>query len=388
MLKIYHICLTATVLFIPHVICAQSSELTEIADLIDKAGQGVVKASYEVQLPSSPDPVIYEISAEYKQCAEDTLAKCQYIIDWTLKRENGDLNGFSAYFDGNHYRFRDVKLQEYHTAEDPTAFTYGKGVQNTAQFTDLLPPFIADNLRKMAVDSTYDYTISCKGDEIRVDGVQRVKGYDTMEYSYVFDPQTGMLKSASVDYNPASISEQNITVEYGILPFDGTEMKEKTLTERYPDIFSRYRRGNYAVTNLKGTHLPGFEAIDLHRRRYARRIRDNFVRPTVILLVSPDVASSGEAISAVTEGIQLSPVECSLIVAVTTNDSDTVATLCGPDTVCRTVLMSAKSMALNLGVNEFPTIIYCNSDATVADVDTGFNNNTASVVLQKTLQLK
>lgn len=387
MLKTYHICLTAATLILPHVICAQNCNLTEIADIIDNVGEGVVKARYEVVLPSTPDPVVYDISAEYKQCPGDTLAKCQYIIDWTLRRNADDLKGFSAYFNGNHYRFRDVKLQEYHTTEDSTAFTYGKGVQNTAQFTDLLPPFVADNLHKMAVDSTYDYTIRRNGDEIRVEGLQRIKGYDTMEYCYVFDAQTGMPKSAAIDYNPASISEQNITVEYQMLPYDGAVMSESTLISRYPDIFSRYRRGNFAVSNLKGSHLPGFEAMDMHRKRFARRIRDHFDRPTVILIVSPDVSTSAEVIKAVTKGLNSSPADCSLILAITTNDSDVVSELCGPDTDNRTVLMSAKSMVLNLGVSEFPTIIYCNSDSTVADVDTGFNNNTASVVLQKTIQL-
>lgn len=83
------------------------------------------QARYSVTLPQNDTEVVYNIDLTGMVEPGDTLAPCRYLIDWTLDTPSGPAKGFSAYFGGNHYRYRGERLQEYHTAWDRNPFNPG-----------------------------------------------------------------------------------------------------------------------------------------------------------------------------------------------------------------------------------------------------------------------
>ena len=92
-------------------VCAatQTTQLPTLADIAGRLAEcGPLSGhiEYEVYMPSSPDPVNYDIKVTSIPVSGDSLCKSSYIVDWTLRHDNNSSTGFSAYFDGNHYRYR------------------------------------------------------------------------------------------------------------------------------------------------------------------------------------------------------------------------------------------------------------------------------------------
>ena len=138
----FSLCSTAVISF------ASGPSLNNVIDRLAAGGDRSANVRYEVLLPSAADPVAYDIELHYITAPNATLSPCDYLIDWTLPRGEKTSRGFNAYFDGNHFRYRDTKLQEYHSADDSMPFLTGRGgVQRQAQFADLLPPLMAEQLR-------------------------------------------------------------------------------------------------------------------------------------------------------------------------------------------------------------------------------------------------
>ena len=100
------------------------------------------EATLSVTLPQTDTDVAYTLGLSSMSVPADTLAPASYLIDWSLPTPTGVSEGFTAYFDGNLYRYRDSRLQEYHTEWDSIPFRVtapGGGVQRSAQFASLLP---------------------------------------------------------------------------------------------------------------------------------------------------------------------------------------------------------------------------------------------------------
>ena len=359
--------------------------LAEIAEIIENKGCTKGQVEYEVYLPSAPNPVTYNITLESVGADDDTLNVCEYLIDWKLPRKGGESTGFSAYYDGHHFRYRDLKLQEYHVADDPRPFEGEKGVQRQAQFTDLLAPHVAKKFREMAGDPAYSYTIRRSGDALTVSGTQSVQGYEALQFDYTLDGMTMMPRKTDFVYNPASISEQNVTATYTWESNpECVELTEDLLRDRYPDVFAKYRKSNFHVRSLVGQTLPEITALTADRGRYQRAKGDGFIAPTLFVFMDPKVGSARATVKSVREAVNGLPFQADVVYIFADNDTEEVYGLLGELDSNETALISGKSAIADCGITAYPTILFCDRQGMVKDIEIGANNNLADVVLQKT----
>lgn len=353
---------------------------------------------YAVTLPQAQDDVVYTLRLTAQDNSGDTLAPADYLIDWTLPTPDGESKGFSAYFGGHHYRFRDERLQEYHMEWDSIPFMprlngdrRSPGVQQSAQFVQLLPQFIADEFRRMDADPLYSLTVTPDtliGGHRRtvVDARMTVQDYVCMESTYVLDAATGMPVSIETESNPGSISEQTIIANYS---YDDTStpcppLSEQILMERYPEVFAHYRQSNFRIENLPGTRLPGFSLPTPTGERYTHRPSDHFAAPTIIALIEAGAGFTPDLIAALRSATDMMPVDARMIFAFTDNRHDDIDAVCPTLRTGETTLMSARSLCRDCGAAALPVVIICRQDATVSDVIIGYNNDMAATVIQKT----
>ena len=360
--------------------------LKEIAGKMAATECAKGSVNFEVMLPSAPDPVVYTIAIESRKVPADTITGCDYLVDWTLhKQDGGASTGFAAYFDGNHFRYRDIKLQEYHVSDDPVPFLGEKGVALSAQFASLVPQIMARQIAKMASDTTYVYKVTKNAERITVRGVERIHGYDAMEYEYVFDAKTGLPVSIDQLYNPASITEQTNAGHFTwVVSNDCTALTEESLTARYPEVFEKYRVSNFKVHSLLGAAMPAFSARATDGSRYVHDRNTGFAQRTVIAVLDPAVASAEQTVRDLRLAADSSPVPFSIIFAVADNDADKVRTLTGTLRDGETALSSARSLVRDCGISVFPTLLFCNTKGIVKEIQLGTNNNLPDIVIQKT----
>lgn len=360
--------------------------LQDIASRIE--ANRCVKGSlrYEVMMPQSADPVPYVISFEQQTADNDTLSPCDYLIDWTLQVNDRTSRGFTAYFDGEHYRYRDLKLQEYHAEADPLPFSKDIAVQRRAQFVDMLPISIAYKLREIAADSSYRYEVRDRGETVSVSGLRRIRGYDAQEFEYIFDTRTWLPVSFDFDFNPASISEQIVTGTFENLTASGcSPLNEERLISLYPDIFDRYRTSSFKVENMIGNSLPAFSLPRLNGGRHEYAKGESLRIPTVIALIDPAVANTEGIISAVRSALSSIPFEAAALYVFASGNLSDASDAAGTPLPSEKVLLSGSSLARDLGVSAYPTFFFCDADGIVRDILIGVNNTLADDVLQKTV---
>lgn len=354
------------------------------------------KVSYEVLLPTSEYPVVYDLNLNSKTPAVgDSLASANYLIDWSLEKDGNSSSGFSAYFLGHHYRYRDRRLQEYHADVDIMPFMpageKSMGVQNQAQFCDLLPQYIGRTFESMLSDTTYKYTVHQDTviSNVRVaavDGVRSFKGVEALEFIYVFDKdKLYPLKSEFVS-NPGQIGEQLITATYSYegLPEMPVYESEDELIKLYPNVFEKYRESTFRLENLPGRSLPPFTAPTITRERYVHDKDSKFEVPSVVAILDAEVVSTGNAINSLRKAIDVLPMQVDLILAFINNDVSAIENVAGSVRPGEHVLMSARGLARDCGVSSTPVIMLCDRDATVVDLIIGFNNNIGDFVIEKT----
>lgn len=373
----------------------QAESLGDIADRLSAATPYHATAHYEVLLPQSEEPVAYEVALNAaKPATRDTLAPCDYLIDWTMDTPSGPSRGFSAYFGGHHYRFRDKRLQEYHFDDSAAPFvargTVRLGVQQQAQFASLLPAFLAERMREIEADSSYTYNITETPATVRVQGVQRFGGVDGLEFSYTFDTESGLPVGAEFCHNPGQMSEQTVAVRYGapdVATMDAT-LSEPALMALYPEAFSRYRESDYTLANLPGRPLPEVSAPTLGGERYTRRSGEPFGTPAVVALLDADVDGCAETVGQLREAVAASPRQGALILAFVSNHPDAVADAILAPHPGEVILTGARGLARACGATATPVVIVCASDGTVQNVHTGRNKELPSLVMQEMIIAK
>lgn len=373
----------------------QAESLGTIADRLSAATPYHATARYEVLLPQSEEPVAYEVALNAVVPEKpDTLAPCDYLIDWTIATPSGPSHGFSAYFDGHHYRFRDKRLQEYHYDDSPAPFeahgTVRLGVQQQAQFASLLPAFLAERMREIEADSSYTYNIDETPSSLKVQGVQRFGGVDGLEFRYVFDAADGRPVSAEFCHNPGQMSEQTVSVRYSgpdLATMDAT-FTEPTLMAIYPEAFGRYRESSYTLDNLPGRPLPEVSAPTIGGERYLRRSGEPFGTPAVVALLDADVDGCAETVSLLRRAMTESPRQGILILAFVSNHPDAVAEAIGSPMAGEVALTGARGLARACGATATPVVIVCSSDGTVQNVHTGRNKELHSIVMQEMIIAK
>lgn len=371
--------------------------IRELADYLADLPDYSATAHFEVLLPSAREPVEYDIDLRSALgAAPDSLAPCQYVISWTGHAPTGPRRGFSAYFDGNHYRYRNERLQEYHASESLQPFMprgagsqRAYGVQCQAQFADLLPQFLGAKLAEMEGDTAYIYrfhpdTLLSGGVRaIVVEGVKRTAGYDAQNYFYAFDYDTRLPLQSEVESSPGSISEQLMTVTYEREPLPAVAMTEEGLMEMWPEVFEKYRQDNFRAEHLVGAYLPSFSCRQLGGERYAHQQGQAMERPTVIAVIDPEVASAAQTVEEVRMAAALSSTAVDVVWALLGNRADEASALLGSLQAGETALTSAGSLARSCGVALYPTLLIVGRDGKVADVVTGHNKDLASIVIQK-----
>lgn len=350
------------------------------------------RASYEVVLPTSQEPVVYAIALQ-GNAQTDSLAPADYLIEWSLAKDGNRSEGFSAYFGGNHYRFRDRRLQEYHASDDMSPFAPAghkeRGVQSQAQFADLLPQFIGEAFKKFAADSSYVFTFTpdsiVGGRRSKVvEGVRRHSGYDALEYVYVFDYETNLPRRIEFDSNPGMIGEQLVTAlyDYDSLPETAT-LSDEGLIKRYPEVFEKYRENDFRLENMIGQPLPSFSAPCVAGERLSRHSGDKFDAPTVIVILDSDVSSTPDVVAAVRSAVAGLPMQTDVLWAFVSNDRAVISEIVGEQRPGETVVSSARGLARDCGVTTTPVIMICDRDGVVNDISVGYNKNLSDVVIQK-----
>ncbi len=352
--------------------------------------------NYEVLLPTSEFPVVYNIRIASDAAADnDTLGMADYLIEWSLEKDGNRSEGFSSYFPGHHYRYRDQRLQEYHAEWDAIPFSPGGktnvGVQNQAQFCDLLPQFVGRTLKSMQSDTTYEYTVHqdtviSREHVIAIDGTRSFRGIEALEFLYIFDKESLNPKRIEFISNPGQISEQLITAVYDDNKSGDISVarSEEALMSLYPEIFEKYRESSFRLENMPGRRLPSFTAPTTTGERYAHDKGGGFAVPTIIAVLDAEVGSTANTIKKLREAVDALPMQADLILAFVNNKIETIESLTGGIRPGEHLLMSARGLARDCGISSMPVILICDRNATVKDLMIGFNNDIDDFVIQKT----
>lgn len=350
--------------------------------------------TYDVSLPMLDDDVVYSIKVASERADGDSLSGTDYLIRWRLPaREGGEVSeGFLAYFDGHHYRYRDNRLQEYHFDWDSIPFlTAGGGVQRNGQFVELLPQSIAGELRSM-IDSD-DYAVGYEPVAVRdgravsvVTASQNVRGFTGRNYRLTVDRATGRPLCIDNEYNPGQISEQSVNIAYDYYADGGGEMSavtsEEELMAMYPEVFEKFRESNYRIENMRGLPLPSFSLPTLTGERYTRHRGEGFKAPAVVAIIDPQVASAAETVAALRGVAARMPRDIDLVFAFMGSNTDEIEAVAGVPVYGEADLISAKSLARDCGTSVYPTVLVVDPSGIVVNVLLGFNNSLAEDVIQ------
>ncbi len=359
----------------------------------------VGKAKFSVTLPQNDTDVIYELDLESSAVASDPYSPCDYLIDWTLDAPSGEVHGFVAYYDGNHYRYRDNRLQEYHVTWDSIPFRTSNGiagVQAAAQFADLLPHYIGVELEKMASDSLYKLNVDSNrlynGEKaVSVNAVMTVNGVIVQEKVFIFDSDTMRPLRIDTESNPGSITEQTVLVDYSYPDSPGNvdaerggclPVNEARLIAIYPDVFEKFRESNFRIENLASTPMPTFSLPTTTGERYTYHRGDGFAVPTVIALLDPATSFNDRLVTAVRGAVDSLPYNADVVWVFNSTNVDAIEAIVPEIRAGEHLLMNGKSLARDCGASSFPVIIMAARNGVVKNVNLGFNNDVGNIVLQ------
>lgn len=374
--------------------------LDSIASTLQNTGSYADSADCRIWLPSAENPVDYHIVLRQSQVNDkkekgDPASRYEYLIDWNLERPGGAVSGFSAWFDGHHYRASDNRLQEYHFSADSVPFMpggkRGHGVQYKAMFVNLLPFMLGDEIGRIAApgfEGTYTVSSPVKKNGVscyHIDVVRKYRGYVAAECDYYFNASTLMPVVLETVSSPGEISEQQTIITFVGLrdtscTVDPRGLKEETLRKAYPEAFAR-RTDSYRLNALKGESFPGFAAPAVTRERYSRHRDDDFAHPTVMVFLRPGISTNRETVAAIRKAAGSMPWRQDVVYLWNSNDSDAIEEENGQILPGEHILMNAGSVATECGVSAYPTMIFCRKDGKVKEILVGVNRNTPALVI-------
>lgn len=349
---------------------------------------------YSVSMPQMSDEVTYSITLRARATGlTDQLSPSSYLIDWTLSTSRKDIKGFSAYFDGNHYRYTDGgRLQEYHYVEDSVPFVVGSGgVQRNAQFVELIPQMMADQLLMRSDDPEYSFsvtpdTIVGSRKAIAMHYFRIISGTVVQEAEYILDCSTLMPVAIHMENNPGTIGEQTVNVVYvnsSATSDSCPPADENELITAYPDIFANHRNSNFRLMNLVGSPLPGFSHPTVTGNRYTHEKGDRFRAPLILMIFDPEKGFAKDMAADLRRaGAQLHYAPAIIFAAVTSN-IDMIEDTIGPEELGESHLMTAFGLARDCGVTETPVIILADRDGIVRHILLGYNKNIRESVIEK-----
>ena len=378
--------LFVTLLSLPAALCAQT--VAETGARMAAVPCFSAHAVCEIYIPNSERPVIYDMDMYSSAAPGDTLAACDYLIDWHLTTPAGtESRGFTSYAAGDHFRYREGRLQEYHHDADPVPFAPGgdvaKGVQSRAQFAAYLPQTLGRALMAMSADTAYTLTCRALPGRIVVSGKEQVRGYDVRELTYTVDAATYMPLSVEINANPGQPAEQLMTIAYSGVTDSCAAITTARLARLYPDAFGKYRTDSYKLENMPGRRMPTFTAPTPTGERFTYNEGDAMGRPTVIAVLDSSVGDTASVVAELRRACALSSVCNRLILAFVDSDAERIEGMTGPLGLDEAILMGARSLARDCGVADTPSLIFCTPAGVVSDILIGRNNNLGSSVIQK-----
>ena len=337
-------------------------------------------ATYSVTLPQAQDDIVYTVDL-----AQDPAEADSYLLQWSVMSPSGPVSGFTAWFDGNFYNFRNHRLQERHDDRDPETPAGTRAPQNAAQFASLLPTRIAQWLREVQNEPNTAATLSEQGNELILTLVRQPADEIESEITWTFElPSMRPLKFYA-DYNPGSISGQQVNAVYAygdsLAPLPAG-LNEAYLRGLFPDAFEKYRESQFAVENMRGLPLPAFSLPKIGGGRLARQASDAFRAPTAVVFFDPAATLTPELIKALRGAVDRLPVDAEIIWASTEKNPDAAAQLLEPLRPGETALTGANSLALACGTAALPTILVCTPKGEISNIITGLNQNLQSDVMQ------
>ena len=348
-----------------------------------------------VTLPmATDDEVKYNIAvASQPTVTPDTLSPVSYLIDWTLPSATSNSHGFSAYFPGHFYRFRDNggRLQEYHADITIDPFTSFTPVQRTAQFMETLPVTIAREVEEIFTDTTYSYKFFpdtlFRGEKASVIRARRtINGIEAANLVYVFDAANALPVYIEKEMSPSTISEQ--TVCYGFTYPEKqitVPQNEEELIAIYPDAFAGFREGTYALASLKGKQLPGFSLPLIDGQRFTYTRGDIMPAPTIIAFVDETVASTKQVISDTRNAVNILPFNTDVIWIFLSNRRDDISEIFSENPQNMQVLTSGRNIVQDFGITETPSLIFVDRNGKIKDFITGVNDSMSQTIADKIL---
>ncbi len=374
-----------------------AQEPADIVEALKNAKCYQSDARFTVSMPQLSEDVVYELKLTSRDSGGDPLLLCDYLIQWELTGRAEPVSGFSAYFDGHHYRYSGERLQEYHMDWDSIPFMpkqlsglKADGVQRSAQFANIIPQIVGDDLSRILSDDRYKVTFH---PDTVISGLHYavieadmiINGEVTQESEYVFDPKNKMLVRIQLENNPGSLSEQTVQINYENSTADAQcePITEERLMAIYPQVFENFRENNFRIENLPGTKLPGFSLPTASGERYTRMAGDPFAVPTIIALIEPGTVFNADLVNDVRGAIDELPFEAGVIWAVATTNIDSAEEIVPSLRKGEHLLINARGLARDCGATALPVLIVADKKGIVTQVELGYNNDLRSVVIQK-----
>lgn len=372
--------------------------IDEIINFLQTREDFAAQVKYTATLPKSDDDVSYEVTLQSLSATTDSLLSFDYLTRWTSSPESnpGVDTNFAAYFSGNHYRYQNGRLKEFHHRLDPIPFMVNPGIQSSSPFIELYPHMLGAEIRKMLSDS--HYTLSLTDGPI-TDGKASLKILASMEVNgevgrrttFIFDKSTllplEIFSETCSGYSEGQTSEAIYTYPDSLKPF---KITEETLISSYPEIFSNLREENMNVDNMKGKTLPTFSLPSATGERYTHYADQNFATPVMLLFFDPADKDSRQWIADFRQNDFASDTDSPLtILYISTSSNIDAAEEVVPSLRPQEyLLINGHSFERKCGIKALPLIIFADREGVVKKIVSGVNLNIQNIVNNSTTTLK
>ncbi len=367
------------------------AELTDIIDALRSDERFAAEVTYSATPAHAEGDIRYHISLFSTPARGDSLLDFNYLTQWSRvsDRKSGASNdGFAAYFNGNHFRFLDDRLKEYHYADDRIPFIVAPSIQNASMFIDLYPASIAEELKEMSTDprshlTMMEVTSSNGTATICFTAKYKVNGelVRTKEFKFSL-PQVLPLEIITVN-NPDTDRESSSRAVYSYptpAPAD-VEISEAYLAKLFPEAFAEKRLSNMTAEGLVGSPLPSFSLPTATGERYTRERGERFASPTALLIFDPSEAGSAELVSELRHTLEGRSTPLSLIFVSISSNIDNSEQAVPELREGEHLLISGSSLARKCGVSHLPTLLVADREGIVKKVVAPLNREQCLIVL-------
>lgn len=364
----------------------------DVASNLTDMGPFCGRATVEVQLPMSNDNEIkYSIDLLSSESENDSLSPVSYLIDWTLPTPMGVSHGFTSYFNGNLYRFRDgAPLQEYHFDKNPDPFLVSAvPVQKGVQFLDILPVYVGEEINNMLDDSTFtvrwwEDTVF-NGSKVNVLKARRiVNDLEVGNWLIVLNPETDKPILVEKEMSPGSVGEQTVIVRYDECSFAKTlPLSEEQLVDLYPQEFSNFRQDSWKLERLVGKNLPGFSLPMSDGSRFSHSKGETLSSPSIFVFLEENLPSTPQFIEDLRQTVAALPFNVDIYWIFLSNRLDEIAETVGRTFPGEVVLTSGRNITKDFGVTVTPSTLLASRQGEVLEIIQGLNNDLQQIVIDK-----